>query len=263
MDAIVIAGGVPEPGEPLYEYTQGGSKAMLDVAGKPMIQWVLDALNGASNVENVVIIGLPATDDLDCPKAASCLPSQGDMISNLRGGILELLKNKPDASHALVASSDIPTVTQAMVQWLVDTTMQSDNDAYYTVITRQVMEKRFPASNRSYIRLKDVEVCGGDMNVIATRMVTTNDEVWDKLVAARKNALKQAALLGFDTLVLLMLHAISLDAAVKKVTRRLHITGQAILSPYAEIGMDVDKPHQLEMLRSDLAQRQSTASPAD
>jgi GTP:adenosylcobinamide-phosphate guanylyltransferase len=256
MDAVVIAGGVPEPGEPLYEYTQGGSKAMLDVSGKPMIQWVLDALNGASMIEDVIIIGLPVNDDLDCPKA-SCLPSQGDMIANLRGGIIELLRNKPQASHALVASSDIPAITHEMVQWLVDTTMQTDKDAYYTVITRQVMEKRFPASNRSYVRLKDMEVCGGDMNVIATRMVTTNDEVWGKLVAARKNALKQASLLGFDTLLLLMLHAITLDAAVKKVTRRLHITGQAVLSPYAEIGMDVDKPHQLEMMRSDLAQRKA------
>lgn len=257
MNAVVIAGGIPEPGEPLYEYTQGRSKALLDVAGKPMIQWVLDALTGASQIEDVIIIGLPEDDQLICPKVVSCMPSQGDMIANLRSGIVELLRIKPQASHALVASSDIPAITYEMVDWLVNTAMQTDKDAYYSVITRQVMEKRFPASNRSYIRLKDVEVCGGDMNVIATRMVTTNDEVWGKLVAARKNALKQAALLGFDTLLLLMLHAITLDAAVKKVTSRLHITGQAVLSPYAEIGMDVDKPHQLEMMRSDLAQRQA------
>ena len=49
MDAIVTAGGIPQPGEPLYEYTLGASKAMLDVVGKPMIQWVLDALEGATN----------------------------------------------------------------------------------------------------------------------------------------------------------------------------------------------------------------------
>ena len=29
MDAIVTAGGIPQPGEPLYEYTQGKSKALL------------------------------------------------------------------------------------------------------------------------------------------------------------------------------------------------------------------------------------------
>jgi hypothetical protein len=32
----------------------------------------------------------------------------------------------------------------------------------------------------------------------------------------------------------------------------MDITGQAVFSPYAELGMDVDKPHQLEILRADL-----------
>jgi hypothetical protein len=96
------------------------------------------------------------------------------------------------------------------------------------------------------------------MNVVATRMITTNDEIWIKLVNARKNALKQAALMGFDTLLLTLLHAITLEAAVEKVAKRLKITGRAILCPYAEVGMDIDKPHQLEILRADLAQQKSS-----
>ena len=257
MDAIVTAGGVPQPGEPLYEYTQGISKALLDVAGKPMIQWVLDALTAASTIDRVLIMGLPDDSNVVCPKLVSFLPSQGDMVANVRAGVTELMRINPQAEHALLVSSDIPCVTSEMVDWAVKTTLQTDEDAYYNVISRQVMEKRFPASNRSYIKLKDVEVCGADMNVVATRLVTTNDEIWIKLVNSRKNALKQAALLGFDTLLLLLLHAITLEAAVKKVTKRLNITGRAILCPYAEVGMDIDKPHQLEMLRSDLSQQQS------
>ena len=188
-------------------------------------------------------------------KLVSYLPSQGDMIANIRAGITELLRINPQAHHVLLVSSDIPCLTAEMVDWVVKTTMQTDEDAYYNVITRQVMEKRFPTSNRSYIKLKDVEVCGADMNVVATRLVTTNDEIWTKLVNARKNALKQAALLGFDTLFLLLLHAITLEAAVKKVTKRLNITGRAILCPYAEVGMDIDKPHQLELMRKDFKKR--------
>jgi GTP:adenosylcobinamide-phosphate guanylyltransferase len=243
MDAIVTAGGIPQPGEPLYEYTQGMSKAMLDVAGKPMIQWVLDALSGAKLVERVVIMGLPPETDVSCPKVVSHIPNQGDMIANIRGGVLEVLRINPQADHVLLVSSDIPAITPEMVDWVVNATMQT--------------EKRFPTSHRSYVKLKDVEVCGGDMNVVATRLVTSNDEIWGKLVAARKNALKQAALLGYDTLFLLLFRAITLDAAIEKAAQRLHLTGRAILSPYAEIGMDVDKPHQLEILRADLAQRQA------
>jgi len=253
MDAIVTAGGIPQPGEPLYEYTQGISKALLDVAGKPMIQWVLDALCDAKLVDRVVVMGLPPDSGLTCPKVESYIPSLGDMVANIRAGVVEVLRLNPQAQHVLVVSSDIPAITGEMADWIVSTASQTDEDAYYNVISRQVMEARFPASKRSYIRLKDVEVCGADMNVLATRLVTTNDEIWIKLVAARKNALKQAALLGYDTLLLLLFHAVSLESAVKRATKRLHITGRAILSPYAEVGMDVDKPHQLEILRADLA----------
>lgn len=262
MDAIVTAGGVPQPGEPLYEYTQGISKAMLDVAGKPMIQWVLDALCEAETIDQVVVMGLTQDSGLECPKAVSYIPSQGDMVANIRSGTLEVMRLNPQARHVLVVSSDIPAISTEMVDWVVKKAMMTDEDAYYNVITRQVMEARFPTSKRSYIRLKDVEVCGGDMNVIATRLVTTNNEIWLKLVDARKNALKQAALLGYDTLLLLLLHAVTLEGAVKRATRRLHITGQAILCPYAEVGMDVDKPHQLEMMRLDLA-KQNPASPPE
>jgi hypothetical protein len=48
---------------------------------------------------------------------------------------------------------------------------------------------------------------------------------------------------------------------------RLNITGKAVVCPYAEVGMDVDKPHQLEIMREDLKKRlrksaRSTSSPA-
>ncbi len=253
MDAIVIAGGIPEEGEPLYEYTRGASKALLEIAGKPMIQWVLDALNGASLVKRVVIIGLPEDSGVSSSKVAAFLPNQGGMIDNIRVGINKTLEINPGAEHVLVASSDIPTIKPEMVDWLINTAIETDDDLYYNVVQRAVMEERFPASKRSYVRLKDMEVCGADMNIVRASLVSSENEIWDRLIAARKNAVKQAALMGFDTLILLLFRAVTLDQAVKKVAKRLNITGRAIVCPYAEMGMDVDKPHQLEVLRADLA----------
>ena len=57
MDAIVTAGGVPLPGDPLYVYSNGNSKALIDISGKPMVQWVLDALGESKKVDNVIVIG--------------------------------------------------------------------------------------------------------------------------------------------------------------------------------------------------------------
>lgn len=255
MDAIVTAGGIPQPGEPLYEYTRGISKALLDIAGKPMIQWVLDALQAAETIERILIIGLDAQDGIAVEKVVAFMPNQGSMVDNIRAGVGKLAEISPQARHVLLVSSDIPGITPEMVDWVVSKAMETDEDAYYNVISRQVMETRFPNSRRSYTRLKDIELCGSDMNLIRTSLATENEEMWERLVASRKNVFKQAALIGYDTLLLLVLRWITLDQAVRRVCDRLKIQGRAVICPYAEVGMDVDKPHQLEIMRTFLAQR--------
>jgi GTP:adenosylcobinamide-phosphate guanylyltransferase len=255
MYAVVAAGGIPQPGEPLYEFTQGESKALIDIAGKPMIQWVLDALSGATTIEQIIVVGLPPDSGLTSPKPVLFIPNQSEMLENIRAGIFKTLELEPNAHHVLSVSSDIPAITSEMVDWVVKTAMQTDHDLYYNLITRQTMESRYPGSKRSFIRLKDVEVCGGDMNVIRALTVTGNDKLWRRIIDSRKSALKQASLIGFDTLFLLLFHLITIEQGARLASRRLGIAGRAIVCPYAEVGMDIDKPHQLEMVRADMARR--------
>ncbi len=252
MDAVVTAGGIPKLGEPLYAYTQGQPKALLDVAGKPMVQWVLDALDGASKVDRVIVIGLEEGSGLTCAKPITYFPNQNGMLKNILFGMQQVISLDPTATHVLLVSSDIPGIKSEMVDWVVTNAMQTDDDLYYHLIPQDVMEKRYPTSKRTYTHLKDAQVCGGDMNIVATRTINTNLEKWEQLIEARKSPLKQAAIFGWDTLLQLAFRAITVEGAVKKVTRRLGMTGRAVLCPYAEVGMDVDKPHQLELIRSDL-----------
>jgi GTP:adenosylcobinamide-phosphate guanylyltransferase len=256
MDAIVMAGGIPKPEDPLYEFTQGEPKAVLDVAGKPMVQWVLDAISGTESVERVVLISLPEEAGLTCSKPVTYLPDQGGLLENVRGGIEKAVDINPEATHVLTVSSDIPIIKSEMIDWMVKENSGSDLELYYTVILREVMEKRFPESKRSYTLLKDAELCGGDLNMIRSSTVHANVDLWDQIVAARKSVFKQAALLGYGNLLLLLSRQLTLDGAVKRVTEKMNITGKAVISPYAELGMDVDKPHQLEIVRTELANTQ-------
>ena len=257
MDAVVLSGGIPKQDEPLFQYTQGEPKALVDIGGKPMIQWVLDALEQAETVTNVVIVGLSPENNLTCSKINAYIPSENDLLKNVRIGVIELAKQNPESTHALIVSSDIPAITAESIDWVVKNSTKSDKDLYYSIITRQVMAARFTDSNRSYTRLKDVEVCGGDMNVVRMSKLTGDDELYRKIMDARKNVFKQASLIGYDTLLYLLTRRFDLNSAVKQVEKRLNITGEAVLCPYAEVGMDVDKAHQLEILRADLENKTS------
>lgn len=254
MDAIVTAGGIPEPGTPLFVETQGGPKALLDIHGKPMIQWVIDALCGAPSIERIIVVGLSADCGLECSKIVDYLPNQGGLLQNMRAGMKRAVEVNPAGKHVLSVSSDIPGITSEMVEWVIAQTITGEYDFYYNIITRQVMEARFPDSKRTYTRTKDMELCGGDMNVINPRIGTEKDDLWEGLLASRKNVIKQASIIGFGTLFRLLLRQISIQETVHTVSKRLNIRGQAVICPYAEIGMDVDKPFQLEIMRRYLAQ---------
>lgn len=256
MDAIVTAGGIPQPEEPLYTYSNGDSKALVDVAGQPMIQWVLDALGDAKHVDNVIVIGLSAKNNLTCKKPMYYLSNQGRMLSNIVAGVHKSLELNKKNKYVLVVSSDIPTLKPDMVDWLIEKSQETKDDLYYGVCPREVMEARFPGSKRTYTRLKDVELCGADMHVSHVSMATEHLDMWEQLIGNRKSPLKQASIIGLGTFFQVFTKSITLDDLVTKVSNRIGIKGRAIQFPYAEPCMDVDKPHQLEMLREDLVKQQ-------
>lgn len=251
-DALLTAGGIPQPGESLYEFSQGRSKGLIDIGGKPMVQWVLDALSGAQRIGRVVIVGLSEVDGLTCAKPLSYVPNQGEMLPNIRAGARKIVELNPDATHCLLVSSDTPAITAAMVDWVIGCMRVPEDEMLYNVIEKSVMEARFPDSRRTFTRLKGIEVCGGDLTPVALSVILSSTGAWEKLSAARKSPLKQAALVGFDTLLLALLRQLTIEDAARRASRSLGLRARAQLCPYAEIGMDVDKAHHLEVVRKDL-----------
>ena len=256
MDAIVTAGGIPRPEDPLYTYSHGDSKALIDVAGKPMIQWVLDALSDAKSVDNVIVIGLSGRSGVTCKKPLHFVSNQGRMLANVVAGVNKSLELNEKSQYVLIVSSDIPALKPEMVDWLVETCMQTKDDLYYGVCSREVMEKRFPDSKRTYTKLKDIQLCGADINLTHVRMATEHLDMWETLIGSRKSPLRQAGIIGLDTFFQVFTRSITLEQLVAKVCGRIGIKGRAIQWQFAEACMDVDKPHQLELLRTDLAKQE-------
>lgn len=249
FDALLSAGGIPEPGESLYEFSQGRSKALIEIGGKPMVQWILDALSQAEHIGNVVIVGLSEADGLTCKKPLSYVPNQGEMLPNIRAGARKIVELNPDAKYCVLVPSDTPAITGEMVDWVLQQVRIPDDEMLYNVVEKDVMEARFPDSRRTFTRLKDAEVCGGDVTPVALSVILSSGGTWEKLSEARKSPLKQAAMIGFDTLFLALIRQLTIEDAARRAGRSLGLRARAQKCPYAEIGMDVDKAHHLEVIR--------------
>lgn len=256
MDAVVTAGGIPLPGDPLYPATKGNAKALLDIAGKPMIQWVLDALSASKKVDAVILVGMTAKSDVHCSKPLHFVSNQGKIVENLIAGARKVKEINPKAKHVLFVSSDLPCISGEMVDWVVETAERENLDIIYNIIQRETMEERFPEAKRTWMKLRDMDVCGGDINAARLSVVLDDEEeLWTKITDSRKNPLKQASLIGFGTALRLATGKLTLQQAEESVMKKMGFKGRAVVCPFAEVGMDVDKMHHLEIVRADLKKR--------
>ena len=252
MDCVIIAGGIPGESDLLYPLTQGNPKALLPMGGRTMLERLIDALQGCEEIEEIVIVGLGDDRGQNFIRPVHHLPDHGGMVPNVLAGIAAIRQIKPHLSNVLLSSADIPAITPEIVSAFLQSCQPLDKGVYYNFVTREVMEKRFPTSNRTFVKLKDAEIAGGDMLLIDVRLADSNQELWEALANARKAAWQLARLVGFGFLLKFFLRRISLPEIETKAGQLIGYPAKILLNPHAEIAMDADKPEQVLLLQREL-----------
>jgi hypothetical protein len=95
-------------------------------------------------------------------------------------------------------------------------------------------------------------VAGGDLGIIQPDVVINNRELWNALSNARKHAWQLAREVGVMVLLKLLTRQLSIPDIEQLAARLTGKPAKVLLNPYAEMAMDGDKPHQVDMLRAEL-----------
>jgi GTP:adenosylcobinamide-phosphate guanylyltransferase len=251
MDALIVAGGKPGPEDDLYPYTQGEPKALIPMGARTMLERVIDALQSSNQVGEMVVVGIGHDHGMTFKRPIHHLPDQGSMVANAIAGMKWLVEYDPTPRPVLGVSADIPTLTGEIVDELINTCQPFQHTLYYTVVTPEVMEKRFPASNRTYVRFHNTSVAGGDMFIMHTSLLKTDPQLLEAFTNARKHAWKLARLVGFETLLKFLFRRLTLKEVEQAGERVLNSPVKVIIFPHAEIAMDADKPNQVELLQAE------------
>ncbi len=255
LNAIIGAGGAITADDPLAEIgTVGQPKALLQIGGKRMVDWVLDAVAASEKVNQILIVGLTEDHNLNSHgKPMHFLPDMGGLFSNANNATAESGKLNPDQEQVVWVSADIPMISTDMLDWVIDQCTDEQYELYYTLIEKPVMEARFPNSRRTFTKLKNREVCGGDINVFDVKVANGLHPAISKITAARKSVLKQARLAGIWPAILLLTRQMTTERGELEIHKRLELKTKFVICPHAEVGMDVDKPYQYDIARDTLA----------
>ena len=255
IDAVILAGGASDKADPLLEYAQVQKKALIKIAGKEMVRYVVEAIADSSRVGHILIVGLSPEDGIEFIAPVEYVEAAGSMLDNIVAGLKRVIEVDPDVERVVISSADIPLLTTEMVNYFIDTCLETDHEVYYTIVEKSTMEARFPGSRRSFVPLCGGSFAGGDINMAKVSAVQANLPLARQALEFRKNVWQQVRLLGFGTLIKFAFRKLTLADAERVASRALGCRGRAIVTSYPEMGMDVDKPHQLDMVRAILEGR--------
>lgn len=240
IDVVVLAGGDAETIDPSLR----GPKSLVEIAGRPMISYVMEALRGCDNLGEVVVT-VPRGCD---PERFA---GQADRIVTGAAGVVDAIdkaiKIVGDDGFLLIVSSDTPLITSpALVDFLKRCTDPAV-DIFYSIISAKTVQAVYPDTKRTYIRLRDGAYTGGNVHLTRKETFLQNQDIGKRMFDLRKNPVGMVRVLGLSFIVKYFFHTLTIGLLEQKAGALLSAKVKAVVTGYPELGVDVDKLTDLEL----------------
>ena len=243
LDAVVLAGG--KISDVLGPSVDVAYQAQIPINSQPMVQYVVQALRAVEEIDRIVVVGPQELNQVLSSDRCEVVELGETMVENLLRG----LDTIQTTNKVLVATGDIPLLTpEAVVDFLAQT-RTIEKDIYYPIVSKEDNEARYPGVRRTYVRLKEGVFTGGNLILVNPQCVYKCQSQIARAVAMRKEPWKLARLLGFPFIFKLLFNQLGLEEIEERVGGILGFQGKALISRWPEIGIDVDKPSDLELAR--------------
>lgn len=213
-----------------------------------MVERVLDALRAVPAIGRVVVVGPDPLPRRVAQGADAVVADRGTLVDNVAAGLEAAGGDEP----VLVVSADLPLLTPEAVTAFLDAASALEGDVFYAVVRHDEVARAFPGVRKTAVRLRDGTFTGGSVVLIRPEAFARARAVIARAAGARKRPWELAGLFGARTL----LRVLTRRATVAELERRAwEITGvraRAVICPYPELAVDVDRRETAEAVRSRL-----------
>lgn len=241
IDTVILGGGGIED---WFSSENVPNKGMLDIAGKPMVEYVIDALIKSQLVGKIILIG-DGYNERIIGMVNTHLADSGSLKVNIDNGFATA-----GTEYVLITTSDVPLVTGNTYDSVINNLISTGCDLGLPIITKEDTEKKLPGTKRTFVKLKEGLVKVGNLFLARKEAYKKIEPIVEETSKRRKSALKQALQLGIPFLLrLLILRNVSLPELECRVSKILGVKTRAPILSCPELGVDVDKASDLDFCR--------------
>ena len=248
LPVLVLAGTRPGVPDPMAQAAGVTHKAILPVAGIPMITRVLTTLRATPEVGRIVV----------------CI-DQPDVLNGLLPADISVIPSRPEGPSASVLAGLAKLGTPLLVttadnallkpEWVSELLAKCppECDVAAAVAPEATVLRDVPVTKRTFIRLSDLAFSGCNLFLFRTPAAINVARLWLKVEKNRKRPLRIAWLLGPFTLVLAVLKKLSRAALCGRIAKLTGANAALVCLADGRAAVDVDKPADLVLTEQLLA----------
>jgi len=241
--AVILAGALNDG--PLAEVSDVQYEAQIPLGDKTLLQHVLQACRKARYIDEITVVGFAVFEEDLSGSREKLAPAGETFIESLQNG----LQGSGEADFLLFCTADAPLISGEALDDFVERCLQVDAEFCACALKRQTVEERFGQVQRTWARLREGKITLGSCFFGSVAAVKRVMPAFRRLYRVRKNVVRMAWILGPAFILKFAVGLASLRDIENLFDRMLQVQGKAVLSPYAEMAQDIDKPQDLQMAR--------------
>lgn len=245
LNVIILAGATRKGDLEIMEKVD--NKAYIKIEGRTMIEIIIKTLREVQEIGEIIVVGMPA--ELEKLKIEEyrfqAIPPRGSFLDNIAAGLSEVDPDKP----CLVISADIPLLSKEALEDLIERCSPCDHDFYYPIISREHCEESYPGVQRTYVQLKEGTFTGSNIMMVKPYWILEQLDDINVYLSYRKKPWKIVQTLPLIFIIKFIIKRLTIKELESYLSGLFKIKARAVITPYAEIGVDVDKPSDLELAR--------------
>lgn len=249
-DAVILAGGRSAW---LQQECGTDIRCLAEINNKRILDYLTEALRESGRIRRIMLAAPEnAVAPEQLPEGVEMCSAAEDMPSTAKKAAEALQSTE----KLLFVCDDIPLLSGAAINDFLDQCEQyPEKQVFYPIIPQQVCQGNFSEGKRTYVKLADGIFTGGNMMVIDAAIIPKGLAKAREIYSKRKKPLELCGWLGWSFILKFLLRRLDTAAAEQRTTQLLELPSKVIVTEYAEVGMDVDKADDWQLVKKYLTQK--------
>ena len=257
MNALILAGS-RGPDDPMAKAAGVSHKALMPVAGVPMLLRVAEALRATGGIERIyvciedaqVIFQVPGLEALHRARVLEAIPAAESPAASVAAALSRIDLAQP----LLITTGDHPLLTPAILRLFIESAPK-ECDLAVALAPADVVAAAYPGAIRTFYRLGRQRFSGCNLFLARSPRVARVAEFWRAMEIHRKRPLRLIWQIGPLVLMKVVLGLMNAEQAFAYLSRKAGAVIRHVELRVAEAAIDVDKPADLELVERIFAER--------